>query len=138
MGGDDIVLYVVADAAWQRPKRRCRRHPSACRRACPSETTGERVGQTAIVIDDGIATGATARAACRAARLLGAARVVLATPVASAGALDGLRRDADDVVCLETPEQFFAVGQWYADFAQTSDEAVVALLDQAAATQSLR
>ena len=90
-------------------------------------------GHTAIVIDDGIATGSTARAACQVARALGAARVVLATPVAPASVVNELRRTADEVVCLETPAGFQAVGQWYQDFGQTTDEQVVALLDQAAA-----
>lgn len=88
-------------------------------------------GRTAIVIDDGVATGSTARAACLAARARSAARVVLATPVAAVGALAVLRQDADDVVCLETPSSFWAVGQWYGDFGQTSDKEVVDLLDRA-------
>jgi putative phosphoribosyl transferase len=88
-------------------------------------------GRTAIVIDDGIATGSTARAACQVARALGAVRVVLATPVAPPSVLHELRRVADDVICLESPAEFQAVGQWYRDFGQTTDEQVVALLDQA-------
>lgn len=89
-------------------------------------------GRTAVVVDDGIATGSTARAACQVARAQGAARVVLAVPVAPPTSIVGLRRDADEVVCLETPEDFFAIGQWYADFAQTPDEEVVTLLERAA------
>lgn len=89
-------------------------------------------GREVIVVDDGIATGSTARAACRVARAAGAARVVMAAPVASPRALEELRADTDEVVCLDAPEWFFAIGQLYADFSQTSDEEVVDLLDRAA------
>jgi putative phosphoribosyl transferase len=88
------------------------------------------VDRTAIVVDDGIATGSTARAACLAAQARGAARVVISTPVAARSAVAGLRADADEIVCLETPDYFWAVGQWYADFAQTPDEEVLELLDR--------
>jgi predicted phosphoribosyltransferase len=85
-------------------------------------------GRTAIVVDDGIATGSTARAACQVARAHGAARVVLAVPVAPQASIDALASVADEVVCLEAPEPFLAIGQWYQDFAQTGDEVVVELL----------
>ena len=85
-------------------------------------------GKTAIVVDDGIATGSTARAACQVARAHGAARVVLAVPVAPQASLDALAGVADQVVCAEAPEPFLAIGQWYEDFAQTGDEEVVRLL----------
>ncbi len=88
-------------------------------------------GRTVIVVDDGIATGSTARAACRVARHQGAARVVLATPVAPSESLESLAYDADEVVCVESPEYFFAIGQWYSDFSQTPDNEVVALLERA-------
>jgi putative phosphoribosyl transferase len=90
-------------------------------------------GKVAVVVDDGVATGGTAAAALKWARAQGAARVILAVPVAPAAAVAKLARDADEVVCLETPEPFFAVGQWYLDFPQTSDEEVVALLKEARA-----
>jgi putative phosphoribosyl transferase len=93
-------------------------------------------GRTVIVIDDGIATGSTARAGCQVTRAMGAARVVLATPVAPPSVLNDLRRVADEVICLETPAAFQAVGQWYRDFAPTTDEEVVASLDQAATRQA--
>jgi putative phosphoribosyl transferase len=89
-------------------------------------------GRTAVIVDDGIATGSTARAACQVARAHGAARVVLAVPVAPRAAIPGLSSVADEVVCLETPDRFMAIGQWYSDFSQTSDEEVVALLRRAA------
>ncbi len=90
-------------------------------------------GKTAIIIDDGIATGSTARAACQGARLQGAEQVILAVPVAPPGALAELGDVADDMVALETPFALIAIGQWYADFAQTPDETVVDLIEQAAA-----
>ncbi len=89
-------------------------------------------GRTVVVIDDGIATGSTARAACQVARAQGAARVVLAVPVAPPGWEDRLGADVDEFVCLETPEPFFAIGQFYDDFAQTSDEEVITCLKRAA------
>lgn len=85
-------------------------------------------GRTAVIVDDGIATGATALAACGVARNLGAARIVLATPVAPAQWRSALGEKADEFVALETPQAFFAVGQAYADFGQTSDEEVLAAL----------
>ncbi|HEY5852542.1 MAG TPA: phosphoribosyltransferase family protein [Aldersonia sp.] len=88
-------------------------------------------GRTALVVDDGIATGATARAACQAARAHGAARVVLAAPVGAPEAVRELTDVADDVVCPETPRRMRAVGQWYRNFRQTSDDEVVELLRQA-------
>lgn len=88
-------------------------------------------GRTVIVVDDGIATGSTARAACRVARSQGAARVVLAVPVAPSDWKARIDGDADELVCLDTPDWFFGIGQFYADFTQTSDEEVVGLLEQA-------
>ena len=88
-------------------------------------------GRIAVVIDDGVATGGTAAAALRWARAQAAKRVVFATPVAPKEAVARLAREADEVVCLVTPEPFYAVGQWYLDFPQISDEEVVRLLDEA-------
>ena len=87
-------------------------------------------GKTALVVDDGIATGSTARAACQVARAEGASRVVLAVPVAPPGWTERLADAADELVCLETPEPFFAIGQWYADFSQTADEDVIGCLER--------
>jgi putative phosphoribosyl transferase len=94
-------------------------------------------GRTAVIVDDGIATGSTARAACQVARAQGAARVVLAVPVAPRSAIPALSSVADEVVCLETPDRFMAIGQWYADFSQTTDEEVVTLLRGAAADEDV-
>ncbi|HTT92982.1 MAG TPA: phosphoribosyltransferase [Acidimicrobiales bacterium] len=84
-------------------------------------------GRTAVVVDDGVATGATALAACRVVKAQGAARVVLAVPVAPAPTLSELGREAE-VVCLEAHRHLWAVGQWYRDFSQTSDDEVARLL----------
>lgn len=89
-------------------------------------------GRVAVLVDDGIATGSTARAACQVPRAQGAARVVLAVPVAPSSSIATLADVADEVVCLEAPEYFHAVGEWYSDFSQTSDQQVVELLDRAA------
>ncbi|HEX4530868.1 MAG TPA: phosphoribosyltransferase family protein [Acidimicrobiia bacterium] len=87
-------------------------------------------GHTAILVDDGLATGSTARAAILVARAQGARRVVVATPVAPRSTVVELGEVADAVVCVATPEPFRAIGQWYVDFRPTSDDQVVALLDR--------
>jgi len=93
-------------------------------------------GRTAVVVDDGIATGSTARAACQVARAHGAARVVLAVPVAPRGWQARIAGAADELVCVHTPGDFFAIGQFYADFSQTTDDEVIACLQRAAAEAS--
>jgi predicted phosphoribosyltransferase/predicted alpha/beta-hydrolase family hydrolase len=85
-------------------------------------------GKTVIVIDDGIATGSSVRAALRGIRRQKPRRLVLATPVASPESIEALRGDADEIVCLESPEDFFAVGQFYRDFSQVSDDEVKSIL----------
>lgn len=89
-------------------------------------------GRTALMVDDGIATGSTARAACQVVRAHGAVRVVLAAPVCSPDTARVLGGEVDELVCPETPGLFFAVGQYYTDFRSTSDNEVRALLEQAA------
>lgn len=91
-------------------------------------------GRTVLIVDDGFATGATARAAALVARARGAATVVLAAPIGAADTVAGLREVADDVVCLGAPVDFVAVGQGYDDFDQTSDEQVCELLRAAHAS----
>jgi len=111
-----------------------REQKELARRAAAFRGGRERVpidGRTAVVVDDGIATGSTASAACRVARAHGASKVVLAVPVAPPSSVATLQGVADEVVCLESPSVFFAVGQWYRDFAQTTDEEVAALLEKA-------
>ena len=88
-------------------------------------------GRIGVIVDDGIATGATAKAACQVARAHGASRVVLAVPIGPDDIVARFAGYADEVVCLETPAFFFAVGQGYRNFTQTSDDEVIALLDRA-------
>lgn len=91
-------------------------------------------GRTAIVVDDGLATGATMEAAVRALRSLDAERIVVAVPVASIEARERIAAVADEVLCLQTPPFFSAVGQWYERFDQTEDEEVRELLARSRAT----
>jgi predicted phosphoribosyltransferase len=89
-------------------------------------------GRTVILIDDGLATGSTMRAAVEAVRRLNPTRIVVAVPVGAQDTCDQLRQIADDAICLMTPASFSAVGQWYLDFSQTTDEEVSRLLASAA------
>ncbi|HET9093163.1 MAG TPA: phosphoribosyltransferase family protein [Acidimicrobiales bacterium] len=88
-------------------------------------------GRVAVVVDDGVATGSSAKVACEVARRRGAGRVVMAVPVGPPGIETAMAGAADEVVCLDTPERFFAVGQYYRDFSQVSDEEVIARLEAA-------
>jgi predicted phosphoribosyltransferase len=94
------------------------------------------VGRIAIVIDDGIATGATTRAALRATRTRNPKKVVLAVPVAPTESLAEMHREADDVVCLEDYSAFGAIGFYYSDFRQITDEEVVETLSRFQAQES--
>ena len=115
--------YLASEVATQ--EEEIRRRAARYRRGKPPVDVGDKV---AVLVDDGIATGGTARAAVRWARAAGASRVVLAVPVAPPDAVRDLAKEADEVVCLETPDPFRAVGEWYAWFPQVSDDEVVALL----------
>ena len=86
--------------------------------------------KTVLLVDDGIATGATMRVAIQAARAAGASRVVVAIPVAAPSSIRELQAEADEVVCLDAPEDFYAVGQAYQSFDQVSDEEVISILDR--------
>lgn len=101
------------------------RREEAYRGTRPPLSTKDRV---VILVDDGAATGASMLAAVRAARKLQAKKVIVALPVASTEAHRSLTKEADEVVCLGTPLSFYAVGQWYQDFSQTSDAEVTELL----------
>lgn len=92
-------------------------------------------GRTAILVDDGLATGSTMRAAAAALRGQGPARIVVAVPIAAPETCDEFRDEVDDIVCAVTPEPFHAVGLWYEDFSQTTDEEVRELLERAARSQ---
>ncbi len=111
-------------AVEQRERAELARRVHRLRRGSPPL---DLTGRTAIVVDDGMATGATARVACTVARHRGAARVVLAVPVAPAESV-ALVREADDVVCLDTPHPFHAVGMHYRDFSPVTEEGVARTL----------
>ena len=95
-------------------------------------------GKTCILVDDGLATGSTMRAAIAALRQRGAREIVVAVPIAAPSTCEELESVADEVVCAATPEPFHAVGLWYADFEQTTDEEVRELLEAAAREQAAR
>ncbi|HIQ29811.1 MAG TPA: phosphoribosyltransferase, partial [Candidatus Caldiarchaeum subterraneum] len=88
-------------------------------------------GKTVVIVDDGIATGATVRAAMKYVRKLGADRVLVAVPVAPPETVEKIKREADEVICLYTPSDFYAIGQFYDNFEQTTDDEVVKLLNLA-------
>ena len=123
-GVSETGLAMVEERERAELERRARRFRGDRRRVALE-------GRTAVIVDDGIATGSTARAACQVARAQGAARIVLAVPVAPVGWTARIGHDADEFVCLETPEKFWAIGQFYDDFSQTSDEEVIACLERA-------
>jgi putative phosphoribosyl transferase len=120
--------YLQAEAAEQVARARAREE--RLRRGRPRAGLA---GRTVVIVDDGIATGATIRAAIRAARANGAERVVVAAPVAAAESAQRLREEADDVVVLATPEPFFAVGLWYRHFEAVDDGEIAAILEATAA-----
>jgi len=123
------VTDTYIDAVTRREQAEARRRETLFRGGRPSP---DLTGRTVILVDDGLATGATMRAAARSLRQTRAARLVAAVPVASAQARDALRAEVDQVVCLYTPEPFGAVGAFYDDFRQTEDEEVQRLLGRSA------
>ena len=126
---DVILLTGISDKEF---KAACRRELAEIERRRKVYLAGREVapvaGRVAIVVDDGIATGATMRAALQAIRMRNPRRMVLAVPVAPTSTLQELRKDADEIICLEDYADFGAIGLYYADFRQTSDSEVVALL----------
>jgi predicted phosphoribosyltransferase/pimeloyl-ACP methyl ester carboxylesterase len=126
---DVIRRYAVHPAELARVERRERAEvDDRARRLRGTRAPLPLAGRTALVVDDGVATGSSLRAACLVVRAHGANRVVVAVPVAPDEALAALADVADEIVCLRTPRPFFSVGQWYRDFTQTSDAEVTALL----------
>jgi predicted phosphoribosyltransferase len=117
----------VLDQIIAREQRELERRELAYRSGKPPDLRG----RTVILVDDGLATGATMRAAVRAARQQQPAQVIAAAPVAARETLDQFRAEADAAVCVYAPEQFSAVGEWYADFRQSTDDEVRELLDKA-------
>jgi putative phosphoribosyl transferase len=121
----------ITSEEWQTVKRHERRELE--KRVARFRRGRERIdlhGRVAVIVDDGIATGSTARVACDIARHLGAAKVVLAVPVAPIQTVQSWT-GVDELVCVDTPEQFGSVGQYYDDFSATCDEEVIVLLDAA-------
>jgi putative phosphoribosyl transferase len=118
----------LAQAQAQAVKEIERRRAAYLRGRAPIDPAGH----DAIVVDDGIATGATALAAVHALRRRGARRVIVATPIAPPDAVEHLRAEADDVVCLSQPDGFSGISAFYGDFHQLGDAEVIALLDAAA------
>lgn len=136
---DERILSMAGVRGEQLRKVEERERKELDRRARLFRGEQERVsleGRVALIVDDGIATGSTARAAARVARAQGAARVVVAAPVAPNETRSRLETDADEVVLAETPEPFFAIGQFYVDFTQTTDEEVTGLLARAREAES--
>ena len=128
---NEDVLYVLPDAqsivemvtAIEREELKRRERDYRSNRPAP-----EVRGRTVILVDDGLATGATMRAAAAALRQQGAAKIIVAVPVGAPGTCHEIRSVADEVVCLQTPGSFMGVGQYYEDFSQTTDEEVRELL----------
>jgi len=118
---DESEFKRICDSELAEIERRRQRYLGSRQRADVS-------GRTAIVVDDGIATGATTRAALRATRIRNPEKLVLAVPVAPTDTVAELRSEADEVICLEDHEFFGAIGTYYADFSQVSDETVIDIL----------
>ena len=130
---NDEVVELAAVTSEQLDAVSARESTELARRAARFRGNAPRLsleGRTALIIDDGIATGSTARAACEVARAHRAARVVLATPVAPPQTVRALHDVADEVIALDTPVQFYAIGQFYRDFKQTTDEEVIGRLNR--------
>ena len=122
----DSVIDAVADGELQELERRERVYRG-------NRPPHDVRGKTVILVDDGLATGSTMLAAAQALRQQGPARIVVAVPVASPDTCELLKAYVDEVVCATTPEPFYAVGLWYRDFSQTTDEEVRELLERSAA-----
>lgn len=132
---DEVLGYVpvpraAIEAVAQREQQELERRERAYR---GNRAQIDVAGKTVIVVDDGLATGSTMRAAVRALRKMKPRAIIVAVPVAAPQTCDDLRREVEELVCLRTPDPFQAVGLWYENFDQTSDAEVHDLLDRAAA-----
>jgi putative phosphoribosyl transferase len=135
---DDVVEYLripsgVIESVAANELRELERREVAYRGNRPEP---EVRGKTVILVDDGLATGSTMRAAVSALRQQSPARIVVAVPVSAPQTCDEYRMGADEIICAITPEPFLGVGQWYRDFSQTTDEEVSDLLEKARVTHA--
>jgi predicted phosphoribosyltransferase len=134
LNDEAVNWYQVSDSAIERVAREeqaeLERRERDYRQGRPLPDLSKRI---VILVDDGLATGSTMRAAVQAVRQLGPARIVVAVPVGAPSTCEDFRAIADEIVCARTPEPFSAVGQWYRNFSQTTDEEVRALLAEHAA-----
>jgi putative phosphoribosyl transferase len=122
------ISDVAIDSVVNKEKKELERREQAYRDDRPAPEVRNRC---VILVDDGLATGATMRAAVLALRQQQPAKIIIGVPVAPPDTVEELRREADEVICLATPEPFFAIGSWYVNFPQTSDEEVRDLLARA-------
>jgi predicted phosphoribosyltransferase len=127
--GTQIPDHVIASVA-QRELKELRRRERVYRQGMPEIDVHDRV---VILVDDGLATGSTMRAAAQALRKQDPKRLVVAVPVGAPETCEEFRSEVDEVICGMTPEAFYAVGMWYEDFSQTTDEEVQQLLEEASA-----
>jgi len=130
LGIPDDVIDAVAEEERQELERRARAYRGD--RPAPDVE-----GKVIILVDDGLATGSSMRAAVAALRKRSPARIVVAVPVGSAQTCEEFAMEADEVVCARTPDPFYAVGLWYGDFSQLNDEEVRDMLNQAAREYAL-
>jgi predicted phosphoribosyltransferase len=119
----------VIDSVAARESRELSRREKLYR---PGRPTADVAGRTVILVDDGLATGSTMRAALAALRQMNPAKMIVAVPVAAVPTCEEFRSEVDELVCLESPEPFYSVGFWYDDFSQTTDEEIRELLERAA------
>jgi putative phosphoribosyl transferase len=132
----DVIRYAsisqkVIDTVSESEERELERRERSYRGSRPPL---EVTGRTVFVVDDGLATGSTMRAAIQALRKMTAQEVIVAVPVAAKDTCGDMRAEVDGIVCLRTPSPFQAVGLWYEDFSQTTDDEVHQLLDRASAS----
>jgi predicted phosphoribosyltransferase len=127
VGGLGIPMEMI-DAVTKEEMQELKRRQLAYRGSCSEPAV---CGKTVILVDDGIATGSTMRAAVRALRAQGPARLIVAVPTVAASTCSELLPEVDELVALMTPERFYGVGEWYEDFSQTSDAEVTDLLERA-------
>src|SRR6185436_985229 len=137
---DEVIQHLGVSPAWieatiAEQEEELRRRERIYRGDRPP---AEPEGRTVILVDDGLATGASMRAAVRALRQRHPAAITVAVPIGSADTCDQFRAEVEEVVCARTPEPFHAVGAWYLDFTQTTDEEVRELLDRAAHERRIR